>query len=271
MSITAIIEKGAIKLPKNIPWKSGTVVRIEPVEEPPPTLLATLKEFDGMADDLPADLAANLDHYIHGHSPNPFMKKLFIAVPFFLLPFLLVMGCRNTIESPQDSYSQMLLGHKYDHGEGVEKNKERAIYWYTKAAKGGNLDAMHYLANILDENPVTTPEAISWYEKALATPDIEAYYKEHLLQDLNYAQYNLAGAYIEGVGVKKDLQKGLELLEKSADKKGADVPKLALAKIYSEGLYETKADKSKALYWANRAKEEGSPHADKLINEINSK
>jgi hypothetical protein len=68
MSITAVIEKGVIKLPKDIPWKSGTLVRIEPVVEPSPTLLDTLKEFDGMADDLPSDLAANLDHYIHGHS-----------------------------------------------------------------------------------------------------------------------------------------------------------------------------------------------------------
>jgi len=68
MSITAVIEKGTIKLPKNIPWKSGTVVRIEPVEDQSPTLLETIKEFDGMADDLPADLAANLDHYVHGHS-----------------------------------------------------------------------------------------------------------------------------------------------------------------------------------------------------------
>ena len=67
MSITAKVENGVIKLPKDVPWKSGTVVRIEPVEEHPPTLLDTLKEFDGMADDLPADLAANLDHYVHGH------------------------------------------------------------------------------------------------------------------------------------------------------------------------------------------------------------
>lgn len=68
MSITAVIEKGMIKLPKDIPWKSGTVVRIEPVEEPTPTLWDALKEFDGMAGDLPADLATNLDHYVHGHS-----------------------------------------------------------------------------------------------------------------------------------------------------------------------------------------------------------
>lgn len=68
MSITAVIEKGLIKLPKNVPWKSGTIVRIEPVDESAPTLLDTLKDFDGMANDLPADLADNLDHYVHGHS-----------------------------------------------------------------------------------------------------------------------------------------------------------------------------------------------------------
>lgn len=68
MSITAVIEKGLIKLPADVPWKSGTVVRIEAVDEQPPTLLDVLKEFDAMADDLPSDLAANLDHYVHGHS-----------------------------------------------------------------------------------------------------------------------------------------------------------------------------------------------------------
>ncbi len=67
MSITAVVEKGVIKLPKDVPWASGTVVRIEPVEQQSPTLFETLKEFDGMAGDLPSDLASNLDHYVHGH------------------------------------------------------------------------------------------------------------------------------------------------------------------------------------------------------------
>ncbi len=68
MKITAVVVEGSIKLPKDVPWESGTVVRIEPVEQQLPTLFEMLEEFDGMADDLPADLAANLDHYIHGHS-----------------------------------------------------------------------------------------------------------------------------------------------------------------------------------------------------------
>ncbi len=46
MSITAVIEKGLIKLPKDVPWASGTVVRIEPVDEQTPTL-GTAQDFDG--------------------------------------------------------------------------------------------------------------------------------------------------------------------------------------------------------------------------------
>lgn len=68
MSITAVIEQGVIKLPNNVPWASGTVVRIEPVDEGTPTLWESLNEFDGMARDMPEDLAANLDHYVHGHA-----------------------------------------------------------------------------------------------------------------------------------------------------------------------------------------------------------
>jgi hypothetical protein len=66
MSITATIEAGKIILPPDTPWPSGTVVRIEPVE-PQPTLWDALKDFDGMVQDLPKDLAANVDHYVHGH------------------------------------------------------------------------------------------------------------------------------------------------------------------------------------------------------------
>jgi hypothetical protein len=70
MSITAVVEQGMIKLPKDVPWASGTVVRVEAVEEQLPTLWEGLKDFDGLAGDAPADLAANLDHYVHGHPPH---------------------------------------------------------------------------------------------------------------------------------------------------------------------------------------------------------
>lgn len=68
MSVTAVIERGLIKIPEDVPWASGTVVRIEPVAKQLPTLFATHKDFEGNAGDLPADLADHLDRYVHGHS-----------------------------------------------------------------------------------------------------------------------------------------------------------------------------------------------------------
>jgi len=67
MSITTTVEEGKIVLPPGVDWPNGTVVRIEQVEESRPTVWDTLKKYDGIADDLPSDMAANHDHYIHGH------------------------------------------------------------------------------------------------------------------------------------------------------------------------------------------------------------
>ncbi len=66
VSITATVEQGKIVLPADVQWPSGTVVRIEPVGDQLPTLWETIKDFDGIANDLPADLAANLDRYKAG-------------------------------------------------------------------------------------------------------------------------------------------------------------------------------------------------------------
>jgi hypothetical protein len=75
MSITATVKEGKIALPANVKWPSGTVVRIEPVGNQPPTLSEVLKDFDGMANDPPADLAENLDHYVHGHARRLRVKR----------------------------------------------------------------------------------------------------------------------------------------------------------------------------------------------------
>ena len=42
-------------------------MRVEPLEEQPPVLWELMNDFDGMAEDLPTDLASQLDHYVHGH------------------------------------------------------------------------------------------------------------------------------------------------------------------------------------------------------------
>ncbi len=67
MSITATVENDSIKLPEGVHLPDGTQVSIEPVSTQRRTLAERYGSFAGMSDDLPQDLARNLDHYVHGH------------------------------------------------------------------------------------------------------------------------------------------------------------------------------------------------------------
>ena len=71
MSITATVENDTIRLPEGMHIPDGTQVVIKTVERAvgssSDSLARCLAEYAGIADDLPSDLAANLDHYLHGH------------------------------------------------------------------------------------------------------------------------------------------------------------------------------------------------------------
>ena len=75
MSVTATVQNDSIRLPKGTHFPDGTQVLIEPVkplvEIQGPALGHDLARFIGIADDLPSDLARNLDHYLHGHPKQP--------------------------------------------------------------------------------------------------------------------------------------------------------------------------------------------------------
>jgi hypothetical protein len=68
-TITATVKNGEVVLPPGVDWPDGTVVRVEQVkqEAKPRNLRELLKAYEGIADDLPADMAENHNHYIHGH------------------------------------------------------------------------------------------------------------------------------------------------------------------------------------------------------------
>lgn len=70
MSITAVVEKNTIKLPAGSHLPDGTQVRVEPIVPGGRNLAERYAGLIGIADDLPRDLAENLDHYVHGQ-PKP--------------------------------------------------------------------------------------------------------------------------------------------------------------------------------------------------------
>jgi hypothetical protein len=66
--IGTVISKGTVQFPPEVDLPVGSQVRIEPLnaEKARDSVWDVLKRFDGIAKDLPIDLAANHDHYAHG-------------------------------------------------------------------------------------------------------------------------------------------------------------------------------------------------------------
>ena len=115
-----------------------------------------------------------------------------------------------------DTDSMLDLGGMYLEGRGVEKDSEKALAWYKKAAQLNGPRACRCLGNyykydVLDDGtPVPTAdkerlkEALAWYR--LGTERGE-----------ENCMYELGDAYRDGVLVEKDGKKAFELYEKAYD------------------------------------------------------
>lgn len=66
MSFTGTVEQGVVKLPPDAAIPDGTKVRVEPVGEDRRPLVEKLRAIAQAMPDMPADWAAQHDHYIHG-------------------------------------------------------------------------------------------------------------------------------------------------------------------------------------------------------------
>lgn len=69
-----------------------------------------------------------------------------------------------------DVSSQLNLGYFYDEGLGVRPNREKALYWYRRAYKGGSAAAALNIGLILRLEGATGP-ALTWFERALRLGD----------------------------------------------------------------------------------------------------
>ena len=61
------VSGGVIVLEPGVSLPEGSEVRVEVVGQRADTVGARLMKFAGRATDLPADMAENHDHYLHGH------------------------------------------------------------------------------------------------------------------------------------------------------------------------------------------------------------
>lgn len=131
--------------------------------------------------------------------------------------------------------AQYQLACAYYYGEGVKKNEELCVQWLEKAAAKSHKEAMELLNGIQEKQKLKREKA-----------DFKSSLKQAEKGDA-YAQSRVAEFYLNGTGIKKDIQKGIEWYEKASE---ADEGYAArqLAKLYAEGDI-IPADEERAAYW----------------------
>lgn len=138
---------------------------------------------------------------------------------------------------------QLKIGWMYHLGRGVDKNIQKAVEWYRKAAKQGNSFAQVNLG-ILHANGDGVEkdygEAVKWYRKAVEKWNADG-------------QNNLGWMYANGLGVTKDESKAVELYLMSANQ-GNVLAMENLASMY-EGGKGVPRDTVEAAKWRRAATE----------------
>lgn len=111
---------------------------------------------------------------------------------------------QSTLANSGNVNAQFKLASMYEEGEGVKKDLEQAKLWYKKAAKGGSRAAEqreNYLR--IKEQGFDAANDEKWLDSVI--DDAGAHDAD--------AVYLLAQLFHDGIGVKKDLEKSLELFK----------------------------------------------------------
>ncbi len=195
------------------------------------------------------------------------------------------------------------LGDCYADGL-IEKNNEKAMEYYVKAAESGNAQAQCCLANCYFDGRITEQDitlASVWYEKASAQGYEEAIVKMKKINkyveatftngleleksgsyDEAFAAYteaakfnhgralcNLGRCYQKGLGCEKNVKRAFACYLAAIDN-GSDIAKFNVAVCYLRGQ-GTEYSYKKAREYFLLAKESGNKEADKMLELLDAR
>jgi TPR repeat protein len=146
-----------------------------------------------------------------------------------------------------DAGAQFILGLLYYRGLGTQQDTKQAVYWYTKAAEQGHVQAQYKLGRLYrgseDEVPQDYKQSVYWYTKAAEQGFIQAQYKlgymyeygEVAPQDYKQAFFWYTKAAEQGHHfAKNDREKMLEKMSKSQIEEVKKLSKELYEKIYNK-------------------------------------
>lgn len=148
-------------------------------------------------------------------------------------------------------YAKNWLGRLYEDGEGgLEKDDNKAIFWYEEAAKNNIKDAfwnlgLHYY------NCGDSSNAIPWLKEAINHGHSEAkelVAKCYLDEDIH-------------------LQEAYNLFKESAEN-GSDYAQYFMGYIYENGLTIVYKNKNKAIEWYRKSADNGNKYATEKLRKL---
>lgn len=137
-----------------------------------------------------------------------------------------------------DADAQYNLSIRCFHGNGVNQNYEKSIYWASKATEQGYADAEEWL----------------WELYLLGDEKLFNITTKHAEQGDSWSQYRLGHIYKYGTGLEKDYEKTLYWFTKAAEQGNTDA-QYNLGKMYYFGE-DVESDYEKAFYWFSKAAEQ---------------
>nr|WP_315467193.1 tetratricopeptide repeat protein [uncultured Undibacterium sp.] len=150
------------------------------------------------------------------------------------------------------------VAFNFEEGIGVEKDLDKATYWYTRAANFGNAAAMNNLAVKYEDGrgvKLDRKKAVELYESAANKGN-------------PMAQLNIGLIYLEGrLDVKKDEKTGVNWLTLSADN-GNSTAQYIRAEIVEYGKFGAIKNLVEAEIWYVKAKENGNEKANEGLARI---
>ncbi len=161
--------------------------------------------------------------------------------------------------------AQFVLGMMCEKGEGVPKNVNQAVHWYTKAAEQGHLFAQCFLAQKYadgEEIPQDYKQALHWYTKVAEQDDVNEI--QRYLTD--GVEFTLGGMYYMGKGTPRNYTQAVYWFTKAVEKGEANA-EFMLAMMYDrgEGVHR---NYKQALHWYTKAAEHGVSDAQRFLGEM---
>jgi TPR repeat protein len=193
---------------------------------------------------------------------------------------------------PDDPGSLTSLGWMYDEGKVVEKNSNKALEFYRRAAEQGYPRAEHNLGICYqtgDGVPKDNKQAVAWFRRAVShnyAPSMLSlgdmyfggygieqnydrafeFYKQASDKGVPEANHNIATMYESGIGVFRNISRSVELYRLAAER-GVVESQVRLCWMYENGKGVTQ-NTSLAIAWCQKASAQGSKRAREILASI---